>query len=1340
MDGNDREVTHRVAIFDGTNFVAWKFRMLTLLEEHELVECILKEQGDVAEFHVEQDDSADVKFQKTKALENRQKQERKCKSMLVARIHDDQLEHLHGRNTPKEMWDALVGIFERKSVAKRLHLNRQMDQLRYTEGSLQDHFIKFDRLIRLYRNAGGQMDDVDVVCRLLLSVGSEYDAVITSIESQPEDQLTMDFVKCRLLDEEIKRKSTSANHIVKSEAAAFSGGAPRKLPKKKTFKCFGCQKEGHKLAECPENKKTERKYSGKAQVAERDDDGVMFLTSDKLPSKQSKIQWFIDSGATEHICNDERLFSKLVPLVQPMRIAVAKSGEWVTAKFAGDVPVLAVVGEKTIKATVTGAVFIPEARCNLFSISKVEAAGMKVVFEGGRVEIQRGSKVVATGQRCDKLYELNFFAANGECSSVYFSGQISKATELWHRRYGHLGERNLSYLIKNGMVKGLNESGGNKSTIVCEACVAAKQTRNPFTLQEERQSSRVLELVHSDVCGPVTPAGWNGQKFFVIFIDDWSRFTMVYLIHTKDEVVRRFEEYEAQMTAKFGVKISRFRSDNGGEYTCKEMRTFCSRKGIKMEFTVPYCPEQNGTSERMNRTLVEKARSMMFDSGISREFWGEAVQTAAFLANRSPASAIGQKLTPYELFEGRKPDVSKLRVFGSVAYCHIPKEKRRKLDEKSWKGVFVGYGTNGYRVWNPQDRKIVIVRDAIINETSKMSANENPKKEEKCTEKVVGPVIANEDRRESDEESEKGQDEHEVFEHEGESDGFNSCDDTLTAEAIEEASDDGATGMTSSGRTTKPPAWFKEYDMTFAGVALGAMEYVENLPDSIAELKKRADWPKWQAAIQDEMDSLQRNKTWTLEKLPKGRVPISCKWVFRVKPGDGGIPDRYKARLVARGFSQRFGFDYTETYSPVIKLDTLRTMLAVANQEQMYMHQMDVRTAFLNGDLSEEIFMSQPEGFAEKAELVCRLRKSLYGLKQASKAWNDRFHRFISRLGFKRSNSDQCLYWRGENDRRIYLILYVDDILVFGRNLKEIRIVKACLSREFDMTDIGDVTGFLGMRIERDMDKRILRISQRRYLEGLLNRFNMSDCKPSKVPMECRLKLEKGEESRRTSKPYRELIGCLMYATLTTRPDLCASVNYYSQFQNCPTEEHWTHLKRLLRYIKGTIDVGLEYTGNDKAEVVAAYCDADWANSIIDRRSVTGYVFKVFGCVTTWLTRKQQTVSLSSTEAELVALTTAVCEGAWLIRLLEEVGYQLTVPVTYFEDNQSTIRVVNDPKDHGRLKHVDVKLHYIRSMIQQGRIRVEYIPSERQIADIMTKSLPNGPFCRLREKLNLSKI
>lgn len=332
-------------------------------------------------------------------------------------------------------------------------------------------------------------------------------------------------------------------------------------------------------------------------------------------------------------------------MAQPMDIAVAKSGEWVTAELTGNVSVISMVEHKFIETTVSDVVYIPEARANLFSISKVESAGMRVVFEAGRVEILRDSVVVATGIRRDKLYELNFYSPKGMCESFLFSGEINKANELWHRRFGHLGERNLTSLISGGIVDGMKSKHGKKQQVICEPCVAAKQTRNPFALRLERRTSRVLELVHSDVCGPVTPASWNGARYFVSFIDDWSRFTVVYLIESKDEVAGCFKDYEAQATAKFGCKITRLRSDNGGEYVGKEMRLFCRQQGIKMEFTVPYSPEQNGVSERMNRTLVEKARSMLFDSGISKTFWGEAIETAAFLTNRSPASAIDQKVT-----------------------------------------------------------------------------------------------------------------------------------------------------------------------------------------------------------------------------------------------------------------------------------------------------------------------------------------------------------------------------------------------------------------------------------------------------------------------------------------------------------------------------------------------------------------------------------------------------------------------------------------------------------------------------------------------------------------------
>ncbi|XP_062533348.1 uncharacterized protein LOC134202336 [Armigeres subalbatus] len=246
----------------------------------------------------------------------------------------------------------------------------------------------------------------------------------------------------------------------------------------------------------------------------------------------------------------------------------------------------------------------------------------------------------------------------------------------------------------------------------------------------------------------------------------------------------------------------------------------------------------------------------------------------------------------------------------------------------------------------------------------------------------------------------------------------------------------------------------------------------------------------------------------------------------------------------------------------------------------------------------------------------------------------------------------------------------------------------------------------------------------------------MLECKPSSVPMECRLQLQKGNESTRTTKPYRELVGCLMYVTLTTRPDLCAAVNYYSQFQSCPTDEHWVHLKRILRYIKGSLDIGLKFEAVNEESVLAAFCDADWANKVVDRRSVTGYVFKVFGCTVACGTRKQPTISLSSTEAELIALCVAVCEGMWLKRLIEELGHNIST-VPYYEDNQSTIKVVCEPKARSRLKHIDVKHRFVSDLVQQGQIEVRYVSTDHQEADIMTKGLPAWQFRRQRERLNL---
>lgn len=273
------------------------------------------------------------------------------------------------------------------------------------------------------------------------------------------------------------------------------------------------------------------------------------------------------------------------------------------------------------------------------------------------------------------------------------------------------------------------------------------------------------------------------------------------------------------------------------------------------------------------------------------------------------------------------------------------------------------------------------------------------------------------------------------------------------------------------------------------------------------------------------------------------------------------------------------------------------------------------------------------------------------------------------------------------------------------------------------------------MHVERNIKERTMLITQKYYVEKLLSRFGMEDCKPVLTPIECNLKLSKGTEKDRTEKPHRELVGCIAYLAHTSRPDLCAAINFFSQLQNCPTDEHWKHLKRILRYLKGTMNIGLEYVGNDSNSELEIFCDADWGNNINDRKSLSGYIVRVYGATVSWRTRKQSTVALSSTEAELIAFCTATTEAAWLRRLLKDLDINVSGSVTIFEDNQSCLQLAEGKVESRRMKHIDIKYNYIQEQIQAGHIKAVYVPSKLQLADIMTKELPASEFKQLSEKI-----
>lgn len=1321
--GPDMDDKTKIIAFDGKGFHNWKFRMETVLDMHDLLDCLQREVMDIAELQVGDSDTAAVSAEKQKKTTERKVQEKKCKSLIVQAISDNQLELIKDCQTPKQIWDKLKNVFERRGVSGQLFLRKQLLTLKYVDGvgsDMSDHLLRFDKIIRELKGSGATVEEADAVCHLLVTLPSSFDSVVTAIETLPGD-ITMDFVKKRLLDVDMKRRNSDAV----DGACGGDGVAMASKHGRKKLKCFQCGKLGHRKAECPDvcvqpkvnhqnNPKTKRDVNRqKANVgAEEEKPEIAFMTAED--DDYVRVGWFLDSGATEHMLCDPSYFSSMRKLDPPVEIVVA-NGQRLSAEYCGDVTMYSMVNDTVRKCEAKNVLYLPRLSCNLFSVKRIAKSGLRVCFDGEKAEITKNSDVVAVGQLKGKLYELNIFCKQSEMGSAMITGKVSRNAVLWHQRYGHIGCDSLRELVRFDMVKGLTLTDFDKDTIVCEPCLSGKIGKLPFAPVEERRSSRPLELIHSDVCGPITPRTWDGKRFVVTFTDDFSHFTVIYLMATKDEVIDRFREYEALVTAHFGARIAKLRTDNGGEYVNDEMRAFCRGKGIVMQLTVPYTPQQNGVAERLNRTLMERARALLAESGFGKEMWGEATYTATYITNRCPTSAVQENKTPYELWNGRKPDVAKLRIFGSTAYLHVPKELRSKLDPKCKKFYLVGYTVNGYRLWDMAKKKIVVGRDVVFDEKTLFNCDEPTVKKSvpKMVELVADDAVTK--------------------------NAVNPEDEALSSETDSDTDQEQhqqPTATRRSNRVRRRPTRFDGYEM--AETAMCAENFVEDIPNSVEELRKRSDWPEWQAAISDEMNSLVKNKTWTLTSLPPGKNLIDSKWIFKVKHNDAGGIVRFKARLVARGFSQRKGFDYESTYAPVAGLTTLRVLLAIANQDGMNLHQLDVKTAFLNGFLEEEIYMRLPVEF-EAGDLVAKLQKSIYGLKQASRAWNSRFHDFVLTLGFRRSEIDNCLYTATISGELVYLLIYVDDILIASHSLNVIIKLKAKLKAEFEMTDMDEVNTFLGLTIVRRKDEGVMEISQRRYLERLLDRFGMADCKPKQTPLETNMKLEKcTDPSGYTTKPYRELIGCLTYVAVTSRPDICAAVNYYSTFQSCASDVHWNHAKRILRYIKGTLDLKLVMKRSTSCEVIEGYADSDWAGDIGDRKSLSGYVFQVHQATVSWTAQKQRTVALSSAEAEYISLSVAVKEAIWLRMLLKDFKKEFGGPTIIHEDNQACISVAEDDKMTKRLKHIDVRYRFVQDAVQRGTICLEYVASENQVADIMTKGLPRVQFEKLRSLLGVS--
>ncbi|KAK9062637.1 hypothetical protein SSX86_019825 [Deinandra increscens subsp. villosa] len=493
--------------------------------------------------------------------------------------------------------------------------------------------------------------------------------------------------------------------------------------------------------------------------------------------------------------------------------------------------------------------------------------------------------------------------------------------------------------------------------------------------------------------------------------------------------------------------------------------------------------------------------------------------------------------------------------------------------------------------------------------------------------------------------------------------------------------------------------------------------------------------PHWVDTMQNELRALQLNKTWTLVPRPTDANVVGSKWLFRTKLRADGSLDRYKARLVAQGFSQVPGLDFSHTFSPVVKATTIRTVLSLATMYDWKLHQLDVNNAFLHGTLSEEVFMEQPPGFIDQnfPHHVCRLNKAIYGLKEAPRAWFQRLSAFLLANGFVCSRANPSLFIFKCDTCIIYLLVYVDDLILTGNHEQTVRSFITRLHSEFAIKDLGDLNYFLGLEVTNVSDGLFL--SQTKYAKEILLKAKMFDAKPMPTPLSPNATLVNEGEPYPDPTFYRSIIGALQYLTIT-RPDISYSVNQLSQFLKTPTQDHFSHVKRLLRYIKGTIHYGLTFTKQADSNILG-YSDAEWARCIETRRSTYGYSIFLGGNLVSWSAKKQHSVARSSCESEYRAMANTAAEIIWLTHLLRELHALSPDRPTLLCDKKSAIFMSQNPVAHKRSKHLDLDYHFIRELVTSGKLHTKFVPSKLQVADIFTKSLPREQFEYFRKRLCL---
>ncbi|KAI3771634.1 hypothetical protein L6452_02800 [Arctium lappa] len=1072
-------------------------------------------------------------------------------------------------------------------------------------------------------------------------------------------------------------------------------------------KCYHCGFTDHIASKCPAATKADKIAKVKKNASKAE------VTKVKNTTKGSKGIWYLDSGCSRHMTGQKDLLTEYK-----------------------------------------------------------EEKGPSVTF-GGNVLNEKG-KLVLSGHRRENVYVIDMDSTVTE-NLCFLSKASSDVNWLWHKRLSHLNFKTLNSLSSKELVSGLPQHSYAKESL-CSACEKGKQTKASFKSKQVSSVTSPLQLLHMDLFGPVNIQSIAGKKYTLVIIDEYSRYTWVIFLRCKSDTPEELISFVKRMEVLNNLTVRSIRSDHGTEFKNSSLNNFFENKGISHNFSSVRTPQQNGVAERRNRTIIEAARSMLRDSHLPTQFWAEAVNTACFTQNRSLIIKRFGK-TAYELFVGRKPSISFLHIFGCQCFILNNRDQLGKFDPKADDGIFLGYSSisKAYRVFNKRRQTVEETIHVTFDETR--SANSKPIADNEELNawmlshyRETEPFFSNHQHSDPP----VADDDPNIRHPTAESNSWVSAEplntllpsnlpssENLSSESTQQLIADEPQSSSSiniqivdptSELSNNAPAqrWTKDHPIDQilgdpdAGIQTRRSSgniclFVNFL--SLIEPKKTDDAlrdPNWVSAMQEELTEFSRNKVWNLIPRPSDKTVIGTKWVFRNKLDEHGTVTRNKARLVAQGYRQEEGIDYDETFAPVARLEAIRLFLAYAVYKDFIVYQMDVKSAFLNGKLNEEVYVEQPPGFYDPKHpnYVYKLDKALYGLKQAPRAWYDTLSSFLISENFERGKIDNTLFFKKIKGHIILVQIYVDDIIFGSTNPSLCTRFAERMKKEYKMSMMGELTYFLGLQIKQS-DKGTF-INQGKYVRDMLKKFDLTQASAMKTPMAPPLTLNKDPSGKPVNvTAYRGMIGSLLYLT-ASRPDIMYSTCLCARYQSEPKESHLIAVKRIFRYLKGTSNLGLWYP-KDSGFDLTGYSDSDFAGCKLDRKSTTGGCQLLGGKLVSWTSKKQNYVSTSTAEAEYVAAGSCCSQILWMRNQLLDYDLQLSkIPI--YCDSTSAIAIANNPVLHSKTKHIEIRYHFIRDHVMNGDIELHFIPTDFHLADIFTKPLDETRFNFLISELGMLNL